>query len=153
MLTQASNLGYLWTTYSVLCSAIILLLMFNLIRLVGFQPRLSVIPASLHLMSHDLFHLVIIFILMSLPLAILVVILVGPISEQASTFNNAFVGVLTMFVTGAGLEGPTRAFNIALGSHQHLSVITTIAIYASLFFIIFGVVWVLRLGVALVIIM
>lgn len=104
-------------------------------------------------MSHDLFHLVIIFILMSLPLAILVVILVGPISEQASTFNNAFVGVLTMFVTGAGLEGPSRAFKIALGSHQHLSVITTIAIYASLFFIIFGIVWVLRLGVALVIIM
>ena len=151
MLVQASNLGYLWSTYNVIVSAIILLLMFNLIRLFGFQPRLSVIPASLHLMSQDLFHLLIIFISMSLPLSILVVILVGPISERASTFNNAFVGVFTMFVTGAGMEGSTRDFNLALA--QQLPVMTSIVVYASLFVIIFVIVWVLRSGIALVIIM
>jgi len=58
-----------------------------------------------------------------------------------------------MFVSGAGLEGPTRDFKFALGGHLQLPVITTIAVYASLFIIIFGIVWVLRSGVALVIIM
>jgi hypothetical protein len=153
MLTQASNLEYLWSTYEVIVSAIILLMMINLIRLVGFQPRLSVIPAALHMMMEDLFHLLIVFVVIALPLSVLVVILVGPFTERASNLGNAFVSILTMFVTGAGIEGPTEAINIAVHKNNSLTTIMAIAIYAALFFIVFIVIWVLRYGMVLVIIM
>jgi hypothetical protein len=77
----------------------------NLIRLVGFQPRLSVIPASIFVMMMDFFHLIIIFLIIALPSSILVVILVGPVNADVDTFSKAFIGVLTMFITGAAGEG------------------------------------------------
>ena len=77
----------------------------NLIRLVGFQPRLSVIPASLYLMMNDFIHLVIVLLLIALPMSILVVILVGPVDENVNTFSDSLVSILLMFVSGATMEG------------------------------------------------
>lgn len=98
MMTQASTLNNLCSDFTFLVGLIITLLLFNLIRLVGFQPRLGVIPASLHLMAEDVFHLTIVLLMIALPTAVLVVCLLGPLSEQASSFSNSFVGVITMFV-------------------------------------------------------
>lgn len=105
MFEAGSNLDSLWTIFSVLVSIVITLMVVNLIRLVGFQPRLSVIPASLYLMMNDFFHLILVFVIISLPATVLVIILIGPVSKEMSSFSDAFVGVLTMFITGAGLEG------------------------------------------------
>ena len=153
MLTQASNLDYLWSAYSLIVSAVILLMMINLIRLVGFQPRLSVIAASLHLMSEDLFHLLLIFVAIAVPLAIQVVILVGSFNVRARDFTTSFLTILTMFVTGGNIVGVNQVFDRAIITSNQVIPIMSVVIYATLFFIVFIVIWVLRMGVTLVIIM
>lgn len=152
MMSNASSLDQLWTLYGFLVSLIVTLLILNLIKLCGFQPRFSVIPASLYAMRSDFFHLVTIFVVIALPLSILVVILLGTYNQGASSFSNAFNGVMIMFFVGAGLEGPTKVIREIAKSGLRLSTVTYVVVKFSQVLTIWFMLWTLRAGMVLIII-
>lgn len=139
MLSQASSLEYLWSTYFFLCSVIILLMIANIVRSSAFQPRLSVLAGSLYLLTSDLLHLFTIFIIIAVILSVLFVIIVGPSLKNASTFNNAFISVCTLFVTGASGD-----YNLTMLRNLNLSTVMFFAAIASFIFLIVLVLFILR---------
>ena len=104
MLQTTSELTYLWNLYTFLQGFIIFILSLSGIRLIGVQPRLSVIPGSLWLMIPEVLHLLVVVLIVICCLSVSMVVVMGPTVGVVSTFQGALMLMANILVTGDELQ-------------------------------------------------
>jgi hypothetical protein len=106
MQQQAASLDYWYTLYGFLQGFVLLMFPFRWLFLVGFQPRLSVIPGGLIRMFPDFVHLYLVAFICGLNLIMIWVIVYGTQQENVSTFYGAFIAFLYMVTAGVDQAYP-----------------------------------------------
>ena len=104
MLQTTSELTYLWNLYTFLQGFIIFILALSGIRLIGVQPRLSVIPGSLWLMIPEVLHLLVVVLIVICCLSVSMVVVMGSTVGVVSTFQGALMLMANILVTGDELQ-------------------------------------------------
>ena len=104
MLQTTSELTYLWNLYTFLQGFIIFILSLSGIRLIGVQPRLSVIPGSLWLMIPEVLHLLVVVLIVICCLSVSMVVVMGATVGVVSTFQGALMLMANILVTGDELQ-------------------------------------------------
>jgi hypothetical protein len=133
MLQTTSNLTYLWNTYVFLQAIIIFVLALSIIRLIGVQPRLAVIPGTLVVIIPDICHLIVVTLTVCCCMAMIFVILIGPNNKQVSSFSEALLFQATALVNGNELNvfegiysGQYGQFELAVINMTHVFMIITL---------------------------
>jgi hypothetical protein len=133
MLQTTSNLTYLWNTYVFLQAIIIFVLALSIIRLIGVQPRLAVIPGTLVVIIPDICHVIVVTLTVCCCLAMIFVILLGANNKQVSSFSEALLFQATALVIGDELNvfegiysGQYSQFELAVIDATHVFMIITL---------------------------
>ena len=95
----------------------LVLLLINLIYHISFQPRLAVIGGSVASAIPDLLHLLLVFLLISLMLAVIVCVVYGDKLPLYATFGDALVNIVGTMI-GVRIDGgvlPSELWLVSAG--------------------------------------
>ena len=133
MLQTTSDLTYLWNMYTFIQGFIIFVLALSMIRLIGTQPRLAVIPASLFVIIPDICHLIVVALVVCSLLAMIFVLIIGPNNQQVGSFSHALEFLATVLVTGNELTVFEGLYD---GQYSQLQLAVVNTVHALMFFLL-----------------
>lgn len=113
MYTTMDMMSNVYTGYTIMQAAVLLMLMIRLIHYVSFQPRLAIVSGTLARMIPDLCHYTIVFVTMACMLAMVLTTVFGYRVKSVSSFTEALTLLVEYVIVKKG-KANVKAIGIAV---------------------------------------